>query len=68
MTTAELRHKETRLTETLYSALDARDTVLGTGSSMLLYLADMFVTRIQEELQEVRRALQDGNRRSPASG
>ncbi len=53
----KLQHRETLLLETLLSSLDARESAKEARSSMLIYLADLMVTRAREELEKVRIAL-----------
>ena len=54
MTTLDQQETEVLLLETLLSALDARESARGSGSTMLVYLADMLVQRAREELEAIK--------------
>ena len=58
MSKTDLQSRETLLVEILLSALDARTSAKAASSEMLLYLADLLVHRVREELQEIRTELE----------
>ncbi len=54
MTKRDLQHKETLLIEALLSGLDARESAKAADAGMLLYLAELLVQRVRDELAEIR--------------
>ena len=50
MTIENRQQTEALLLETLLSGLDARESAKQAGSQMLVYLANMLVQRVREEL------------------
>ena len=61
MTQGSLQHKETLLLEILLSGLDAREGARTARMPMLVYLADLLICRVREELETVRTELDAGS-------